>query len=418
LKRSAQAEYQRKAKIVRIIARLNVGGAARQVCALHHELTPGFETRIITGSLAKGEQDMSYLLLSEENVYRLPQMSREVSAWDDAVAFWQIWKLLRRERPEIVHTHTAKAGVLGRAAAWLAGVPVIVHTYHGHVFHGYFGPAKTRLFIAVERLMARFSARIIAVSESQKRELALTYRIAPPEKFSVVHNGFDLARLAGNSRDAARKNLGLEPDELAVVWAGRIVPVKDVELLGQVVRAASAVGKKIRFLVVGDGEEKPKLVSMTKDCANISFLGHRNDMESIWAAADLALLTSRNEGTPTALIEGMAAGLPFVSTDVGGVRDLAVGPLKELPDEMGWQAANGFLTPRTPGALLFCIRKIAQDRELGGKMGAVGRAFSLERFSLRRQVAEISLLYDFLLGKEPTEPQAAEKTISQPRQAV
>jgi glycosyltransferase involved in cell wall biosynthesis len=351
---------------------------------------------------------MSYLLPSEENVYRLPQMSREVSALDDAVAFWQIWKLLRRERPEIVHTHTAKAGVLGRAAAWLAGVPVIVHTYHGHVFHGYFGPAKTRMFIAVERLMARLSARIIAVSESQKRELALQYRIAPPEKFSVVHNGFDLERFTRNSREAARKMLGLEPDELAIVWAGRIVPVKDVELLGQVIRAASAVSEKIRFLVVGDGEEKPKLMSMTKDCSNVMFLGHRNEMESIWAAADLALLTSRNEGTPTALIEGMAAGLPFVSTDVGGVRDLAVGPLKELPDEMGWQAANGFLTPRTAGALLYCIQKIVQERELAAKMGAVGRVFSLERFCLQRQVTKISRLYDILLGNNTTELPAAE----------
>jgi glycosyltransferase involved in cell wall biosynthesis len=411
-------DNQHKAKIVRIIARLNVGGAARQVCALHHELTPCFETRIITGRLANGEQDMSYLLPSEENVYRLPQMSREVSALDDAVAFWQIWKFLRRERPEIVHTHTAKAGVLGRAAAWLAGVPVIVHTYHGHVFHGYFGPAKTRMFIAVERLMARLSARIIAVSESQKRELALQYRIAPPEKFSVVHNGFDLERFTRNSREAARKMLGLEPDELAIVWAGRIVPVKDVELLGQVIRAASAVSEKIRFLVVGDGEEKPKLMSMTKDCSNVMFLGHRNEMESIWAAADLALLTSRNEGTPTALIEGMAAGLPFVSTDVGGVRDLAVGPLKELPDEMGWQAANGFLTPRTAGALLYCIQKIVRESELAAKMGAVGRVFSLERFSLQRQVTEISRLYDILLGNNATELPAAEKNISQPRKAV
>ncbi|HLY97441.1 MAG TPA: glycosyltransferase [Candidatus Angelobacter sp.] len=418
MKDSQKAGYQRKTKIVRIIARLNVGGAARQVCALHQELAPCFATRIITGRLASGEQDMSYLLPSEENVYRLPQMSREVSVWDDAVAFWQIWKILRRERPEIVHTHTAKAGVLGRAAAWLAGVPVIVHTYHGHVFHGYFSPAKTKMFIAVERMMARLSSRIIAVSESQKQELALKYRIAPPEKFSVVHNGFDLERFTQNSRASARKKLGLVPDELAVVWAGRIVPVKDVELLGQVIRAASAVSEKIRFLVVGDGEDKPKLVSMTKECVNVSFLGHQNDMGPIWAAADLALLTSRNEGTPTALIEGMAAGLPFVSTDVGGVRDLAVGPLLELPDAPGWRAANGFLTPRTPGALLRCIQEIARTREMAREMGAVGRAFSLKKFSLHRQVEEISLLYNYLLGERPPEPQACKEAFSQPKKIV
>src|SRR6202521_4813096 len=207
-----------KPKVVRIIARLNVGGAARQVCSLHEKLAGPFETRLIIGCLATGEQDMSYLLPSEHNVYRLPQMSREVSLWRDGFALWQIFKFLRRERPQIVHTHTAKAGVLGRMAAWLAGVPVVVHTYHGHVFHGYFSAAKTRMYLAVERLMGRLSTRVIAVWESQREELSMKYRVAPPEKVTVVHNGFELGHFSCGSREDARRALGFGEDDFLVAW--------------------------------------------------------------------------------------------------------------------------------------------------------------------------------------------------------
>jgi glycosyltransferase involved in cell wall biosynthesis len=398
----SQAQLTARPKVVRIIARLNVGGAARQVCSLHEKLTGSFETRLIIGCLAPGEQDMSYLLPSDHNVYRLPQMSREVSFWRDGAALWQIFKLLRRERPEIVHTHTAKAGVLGRTAAWLARVPVVVHTYHGHVFYGYFNRTKTRMYLAVERLMGRLSTQVIAVSESQREELAMKYRVAAPEKVTIVHNGFELEHFAAGSRQDARRALGFGDDVFLVAWAGRMVPVKDVQLLASVVRMAAGSQSRICFLIVGDGTDKPALESTTQGCTNIRLLGWREDMAPIWSAADMALLTSRNEGTPTALIEGMAAGLPFVTTDVGGVRDLAVAPLEDLPDGMGRKAANGFLTPRTPEALLYCIERIANDPEAARRMGSAGRAFALATFSVQRQVAEISLLYNVLLARSRT----------------
>lgn len=398
----AQAELERKSTptLVRVIARLNVGGAAQQACMLHERLRSHYETFLITGSLAEGERDMSYLLSSEQNVLRLPRMSREISLLSDAVTFWRIYRFLRTVRPAIVHTHTAKAGALGRFAARLAGVPVIVHTYHGHVFHSYFGPLRTRVFLTIERLLARISSKVIAISESQFQELASKYRVAPAGKIAVVHNGFDLDGLSRKNRQDARRSLGLKAEDYAVVWAGRMAPVKDVELLGAVIRKASESGGHYRFLVVGDGTERAKLESLIQGCANVELLGWRDDISTIWTAADVALLTSRNEGTPTALIEAMAVGVPFVATNVGAVQDVALGPLLPMPNEAGIQAGNGFLTPRTPEALLSCLEHLANDANLAAQMGAAGRAFATERFSSSRLIADLTSLYAQLLRRE------------------
>lgn len=380
-----------------MIARLNVGGAAQQACMLHEKLRPAFETHLIIGSLAQGENDMSYLLSSDRNLLRLPEMSRAISFPFDAIAFWKIFRFLRKVRPGIVHTHTAKAGALGRLAAWMAGVPVIVHTYHGHVFHGYFNRFWTNIFVTIERFLARISTRIIAISESQMQDLSTTYKIAPPEKISVVHNGYDLQAFGRSGREEARRSLGLAPNDFAVVWAGRMVPIKDVELLGNVIRKTAQDNPRIRFLVVGEGTQRALLASMVKDQKNVDLLGWQRDMVRIWSAADAALLTSRNEGTPTVLIEAMAAGVPFVATPVGGVPDIAIAPLQELSNGFGFKAANGFLGARTPKALSYCLDCLAKQPELAVEMGAKGRLFAHERFSTSRLVAELSSLYQNLL---------------------
>ena len=389
----------RKPKLVRIIARLNVGGPARQVCILHEKLAPYFDTHLIVGGLADGEQDMSYLLSSQRNVLQLTKMSREISFWSDALAFWRILRFLRKERPDVVHTHTAKAGALGRLAAWLAGVPVIVHTYHGNVFQGYFGPIRNRIYLAVERMLGQLSTQVIAISESQQQEICMKYHVVPRRKICVIHNGFELEHFAHGSREQARRKFGLKTDDFVVVWVGRMVPVKDVQLLAQVIRRAAEKQSNIHFLVVGDGEEKKELESLVRGCTNVRLLGWRHDMEQIWSAADVALLTSRNEGTPTALIEAMAAGLPFVATHVGGVQDLAAGLLHELPNGMGFRAANGFLNSRVPEVLLDCIEQIAKEPEAARQMASIGRAFALDRFSIQRLVEEMNLLYHTLLAK-------------------
>jgi glycosyltransferase involved in cell wall biosynthesis len=389
-----------KPKVVRIIARLNVGGAARQACMLHERQAPNFETHLIVGALAEGEHDMSYLLSSERNVLRLSRLSREISFTDDLAAFWNILKFLRKERPDVVHTHTAKAGALGRFAAWLAGVPIIVHTYHGHVFAGYFGALKTKAYLIIERLMGRISTQIIAVSESQMQDLCSQYRVAPPCKIRVINNGFDLESFQPKNREAAREKLTLAHDQLAIVWAGRMVPVKDVRLLAQVIRAAAEKHSNIRFLVIGDGEERAGFESEIAGCGNVRLLGWQEDMAHVWSAADLALLTSRNEGTPTVLIEAMAAGLPFVSTLVGGVRDLALGPLRELPQGMGYEAANGFVTARTLEALLYAIERIAKNPQAAVRMGRAGAKFALETFSAQRLTKDMNRLYQTLLAQK------------------
>lgn len=388
-----------KPKLVRIIARLNVGGAAQQVCMLHEKLLPAFETYVVIGSLSAGESDMSYLLASERNVFRLPKMSREISFVSDFLAFWRIFRFLRRIRPAIVHTHTAKAGALGRLAAWMAGVPVIVHTYHGHVFHSYFNRVHTRLFLAAERILARLSTGIVAISESQLEDLTVKYRVAPRKKVWLVHNGFDLSRFAGNFREKARRSLTIREDEFVVAWAGRLVPIKGVELLAAVIRKAADRKSRLRFMIVGDGTERSKLESLLEGCNNFRLLGWRDDMETIWSAADVALLTSRNEGTPTALIEAMAAGVPFVATNVGAVKDVAVGELRELPRGIGLRADNGFLTSQDPEALIYCLEKLAENPHITTQMALSGRTFVLQRFSIGRLVSELTALYHNLLNR-------------------
>jgi glycosyltransferase involved in cell wall biosynthesis len=305
-----------------------------------------------------------------------------------------------------VHTHTAKAGTLGRLAAWLAGVPVIVHTYHGHVFAGYFSGLKTRAYLTIERLMGHISTHVIAISELQHRDLCFRYGIVPPEKISVIHNGFDLRQFASGQRDAARQQLGLRHDEFVVVWGGRMVPVKDVDLLASVVTKAAEKRSRMSFLVVGDGTERARLESKIQGCTNVRLVGWRKDMDRIWTAADVALLTSRNEGTPTALIEAMAAGVPFVATQVGGVPDLALSPVRELSNGMGYEAANGFMTTSNADALLFCIERIGGDPQLANKMGRAGRSFVLGKFSMERLVEDIQILYQSLLARQHTRDSA------------
>ena len=383
-------------KVVRVLARLT-GGPARQACLLHERLTRYFETRLITGGLPPGEHDMSYLLSSEENVFGIQEMSREVSFWADTLAFCKLVRFIWRERPDIVHTHTAKAGALGRLAAWLARVPVIVHTYHGHVFHSYFGPIKTWTYTMIERLLGCITTQVIAISTSQHEDICSRFCVVPPEKTTIIPNGFIFELYPAAQRVAARNRLGLMPDDCAFVWAGRMAPVKDVELLGQAIRRAAEISSRAVFIVVGDGEQRPELESLIQGCGNVRMLGWRREMGEVWCAADAAILTSRNEGTPTVLIEAMAAGLPFIATAVGGVLDLAVGPTCLLPSNMGHRAQNGFLVERSVQALSFCVEQLADNPGMRKEMGAAGQLFVSERFSAERLVIEMSSLYRRLI---------------------
>lgn len=391
------ADARPRIKVARIIGRLNVGGPARQACYLHEALRDRYDTLLVTGRLDEGEADMSYLLASQNGVRWISRMLRPVKPWSDLVAFWRILRILRQERPDIVHTHTAKAGALGRAAAVLARVPVRIHSYHGHVFRGYFGPVQVRLWLAIERLLGKFTTRIVAISPSLAEELVQRYAITTADKVTVVRTGFDLQSFhAIDQRDRVRREFKIAASDFLVLWAGRMVPVKNVGLLGQVVRRASTL-RRMHFLVVGDGPDRELLLKLTARCGNIHFAGWRTDMPELWAAADAALLTSLNEGTPTAVIEAMAAGKPFVSTQVGGMVDLTVPPLEESGVPGLLRAANGFLSVSDPVPLLQGLERLSSDDALAGRMGTSGRQFVTSVYAQERLKREIAALYDELV---------------------
>ena len=380
---------QNRLKIVRIIARLNGGGPARQACLLHEQLRPEFQTVLITGRPDIGEKDMSYLLASDEGVYRIDSMSRPVSIFSDLRSLLDIYRILRREKPDIVHTHTAKAGTLGRVAAVLAGVPVRIHTFHGHVFAGYFGKLKTRVYLAIERFLARFTTRIVTVSGGQERELAETYRIAPRSKIQVIRNGFDW-KDSSRSQAEVRAELNLKRDQTAVLWMGRMVPIKGIELLAEVVKGTSS-NDALMFVVAGDGPLRAHLEELTRGCRNLRILGWQEDVASVVKACEVVLLTSVNEGTPTSLIEAMFAGKPFVGTDAGGTSDLAIGLMEATRGIR--QANNGFIVERKAEAILECLTRLAADPSLRETMGRTGREHAIHNWTADRLVNEIKQLY-------------------------
>lgn len=319
-----------KIKIVRIIARLNIGGPAVNVSILSSCLDKSlFETKVLYGSLAPGEAGLEHLMRAEGiDMELVPELGREISPVDDIVAFWKILKILLREKPDIVHTHTAKAGTLGRMAAILAGTKVRIHTFHGNVFKNYFGKLHTGIFILVERVLGLFTTKVVTVSEKQKRELVDEFKIAPKAKCEVIPLGLDFARLkSGQSAGGLRKELGVKDDELLVGIMGRLVPIKNH---GMFLEAAALTRKlrpdlAVRYAVVGGGDLEKELrdTAISLGIGDVvHFLGWRRDLENIYSSLDVVALTSLNEGTPLALIESMAMARAIISVDVGGVSDI------------------------------------------------------------------------------------------------
>jgi glycosyltransferase involved in cell wall biosynthesis len=333
-------------RVVRIITRLNIGGPAIQAIMLSDRLRDqGFDTLLLHGRLADGEGDMSYL--QQDGLTRrvfIPSLQRPVSSMADARAIAGVLRELMSFKPHIIHTHTAKAGTVGRSAAFLynrlARTPArTVHTYHGHSLEGYFRNAGA--FIAIERLLARVTDRLVAISPRIETDLCSRYRIGHREQWTVVPLGFDLTSLVAIDADiraASRRSLAIEPGTPIVSIVGRLTAIKQHELFLQVAHAVHERQPSATFLIVGDGERRAELEALASSLglsAHVRFLGWRQDLSTVYAATDVCLLTSRNEGTPVAIIEALAAGIPVVSTDVGGVRDVLVDP------ELGAAAPDG-----------------------------------------------------------------------------
>ena len=388
-------------RVVRIITRLNVGGPSIQAITLSDRLAArGFETLLVHGQLGAGEGDMRYLVAPGTRTEFVPALLRPVAPLHDARALAAILALLRRVRPHIVHTHMAKAGSVGRAAAAIynrttrrSGRAKVVHTYHGHVLEGYFSAAAAKVFTIAERALAHVSDAIVAISPAIQRELFGEYRIGRADQYCVIPLGFDLDALAAigdDDRRRARIELGLEPDACVVTTVGRLTAIKQHGLFLDVAALVARDEPQARFLVAGGGELRGELerrVSALGIGDRVRFLGWRRDLTTIYGASDVFLLTSRNEGTPVALIESLAAGVPGVSTQVGGIGDVITG------DDVGLVAPFG-----DARALADAVVALLRDRDRRRRMGEAGRRSVVARYSLARLVDDVDALYRRLLA--------------------
>jgi glycosyltransferase involved in cell wall biosynthesis len=382
--------------VVRIIARLNVGGPARQVILLDERLRHlGWTSLLVHGEVGPREDTLEPAALARGvTTLKLPELGRRVRPWSDLVAFVRIVRLLFRARPDVVHTHTAKAGAVGRLAAAVYNSTrsphqrcLVVHTFHGHVFEGYFGPRETWLIRHAERALAGLSDRIIAISERQRTDLTERVRVAPRSRVAVVPLGLELdGFLHPAPRAAARQRLGLSPDAVVVGFIGRLVPIKRPELLLSAFETVARRCSHVELLVVGDGELRPALEAQVRASGlsnRIVFAGWRHDLDTVYGALDIVALTSRNEGTPVALIEAMASGLPVVATDVGGVSDLVE------------HETTGLVVPATDdgGAIAVALIRLTGDRAERTRFGEAGRARVFSRHGADRLASDLDRLY-------------------------
>jgi glycosyltransferase involved in cell wall biosynthesis len=367
---------------------MNVGGPALQVTALARHLDAlGFEQRLLVGSVGRDEADYLELRAPDVEVVRIPGLGRSPSPAGDAKALGAIVAEIRRFRPEIVHTHTAKAGVLGRAGAILGRAPHRVHTFHGHLLHGYFSPSRTRAVVAVERSFARATTRLVAVGARVRDEL-LAAGIGRPEQYTVVPPGLELP--PAPTRGQARECLGLPADVPVVAFVARLTGVKRPDRFVALARLVVRSCPDAVFVVAGEGEGLAEMQREAADLGNrMRFLGWRSDVETIYAAADLTALTSDNEGMPVSLIEAAAVGCPAVTTDVGSAGEVV---------EHG---VSGFVTPPDPVALADAAIRLISDPALCARFGAAAEARAQQRFTRQRLVADIAALYEDILSRRP-----------------
>jgi glycosyltransferase involved in cell wall biosynthesis len=377
------------ARLLRIITRLNVGGPARQVVHLNQALPGrGFDCRLVTGSEGPSEGRIDP---GPERVTVIPDLRRQIAPRHDLAAARALDRLVRAWRPDVVHTHLAKAGALGRFVAQRLNVPVTVHTFHGHVLDGYFPRPVARAFLAAERRLASRTTALVAVSNAVRDEL-LALGIGREEQWHVIPVGLVLDGLLGTlpSKADARGGLGLPPDGAAVGIVGRLVPIKDHETYFRAVARLVRDRDDVTFVVAGDGDDRAVLEARAAKLLGerVRFLGWVEDLAGLYAALDVVVLTSRNEGTPVSLVEAGAAGRPVVATRVGGVRDVVT------------DGETGILVPPgDPTATAAAIGRLLDEPVLAHAMGVAARARVPSRFSAARLVDDLVALYERLLER-------------------
>ena len=394
-------------KILRILNRLAVGGPVLNAAYLTKYMAPDFETLFVVGEKEGHEKDADFLAEQLGIEYTtIEGMGRSINPGSDFIAYQKIKKIIKEFKPDVVHTHAAKPGAIGRLAAAAMNVPAIIHTFHGHIFHSYFNSLKTNLFINTERYLARRSHAIVAISKQQKKELSEDFKIAPSEKFRVIPLGFDLDRFCTDQeekRAAFRSEFDLAEDEIAIGIIGRLVPVKNHYLfLKAIAHVLHSSDKKIKAFIIGDGETRADLENIaiqadikfsnetdTMHPHPLVFTSWRSDVDVINAGLDIVALTSFNEGTPVSLIEAQAANKPIVSTRVGGIQDIVkegeTGLLADISDTES-----------------FCdnLLRLVEDDDLRYRMGRNNSQHVMDRFSYHLLTKDMSDLYWDLLEKK------------------
>ncbi|MEZ6032614.1 MAG: glycosyltransferase [Planctomycetaceae bacterium] len=445
---SAISHSPERPRVVRLIARLNVGGPAQHVAWLNAGLRDEFDCTLIAGNISPGEDEMTDFArnMGVEPII-VSGLSREISL-RDLPAAWHVYRLLLKLKPDIVHTHTAKAGTIGRIAAtlyrWFTPATLIgrpracrvVHTYHGHVFHSYFGRTKTRLILLIEKVLAQVTDRIVVISRRQLEEITSLLGADHESQFCIIPLGLDLERFSGwqNRRPFIREAIGAEPDDILVGIVGRLVDVKNHELFLNAVAAfvsdyASRLDHRVRFVIIGNGPLQEQLMQQSRDlhlAGHVTFMGLRTDPENFYPGLDIVMLTSKNEGTPLSLIEAMANGRPVLSTAVGGVVDL-LGDLRDVnsspltrstvspaaPHSLPMPSlkrkieavcavhAHGLAAAADPASLAAGVFQLAADSQLRATLGTQGEMFARQAHSIDRLLKDVTGLYRSLLSMEP-----------------
>lgn len=392
--------------VLRILNRLNVGGPTLNVAYLTKYIAANYSTHVLAGVKEPYEGSSAYILDDLKVPYEyVPDMYRSISLKKDYNAFKYIKNAIKRFKPDIVHTHAAKAGVLGRFAAYYNPYrpKVIVHTYHGNVFDGYFSPLKTKVFLAIERHLASLSNAIVAISEQQKNDLVYKYKIAPANKVHVIRLGFDLDKFFTNT-DQKRSNFrlfyGIPDDVIVITITGRLTAIKNHFLFIDALKIVKDKDPSLKFkvFIVGDGELYEPIINKLKQLefsvcerdarnyeASVIFTSWRKDIDVINAGSDIIVLTSLNEGTPVSIIEGLASQKAVVCTNVGGVKDV----IKD--------GFSGLLSEQIAEEFAANIIKLILNDELRNKLAVNGKRFVMENYSYSRLVKEMETLYASLL---------------------
>jgi glycosyltransferase involved in cell wall biosynthesis len=419
----------KKIKIVRIITRLNNGGPAKHVVWLNAGLNKDvFDTVLVAGRVEENENNLDgYAAFHGIRTYYIPEMTRSISFVKDAVSFFKLVKLFIEEKPDIIHTHTSKAGFIGRVGALAYNLiynAKVVHTYHGHTFHGYFGPLKGRVFLALERFLAgRATDRIVVISKRQFQEIHKVFLVGKAGQFDVIPLGVDTALEDTDGADG-REKIPFRREFFALAGyfsvigiVGRIAPVKNhlMFLTAASIMLKRGYGDRVRFVIIGDGAGRD--TSQLREFVRkegmegfVVFAGNRHDTRNFFDALDIVALTSVNEGTPLSLIEAMAAKKPFVATDVGGVGDLMVSAPEtgKTADGLGGFRiySNGILVNSGDAdGFAAALQMLVENKALGNEMGNKGREFVNINYSKERLIRDIENLYMRLIPDQQTKRQ-------------